>query len=103
MPVEHLAYQLSLEADKDIEAIFDYTKAEYGLQKAIDYTLQFNAVFIQLSQQPELGRTRNEIRDGLRSLVQNKHVIFYRILKDHIRIVRVLHSRSDLPRFLENS
>ncbi len=28
------SYKLSREADKDIEAIFDYTELEYGLQKA---------------------------------------------------------------------
>lgn len=98
-----LAYSLSPEADNDIEEIFDYTEFEYGLQKAIEYTTQFHTVFIELSQSPELGRSRDEIKVGLRSLIQNKHVIFYRILKDHIRIVRVLHSRSDIPSFLDKS
>jgi len=96
-------YKLSAEADKDIEAIFDYTELEYGLQKAADYTLQFSAVFQQLTQDPELGRARNEIKNGLRSLVQNKHIVFYRVLKDHIRIVRILHCRSDIPSFLNKS
>ena len=93
-------YKLSPEADSDISDIFDYTEFEYGLQKAVDYTTQFSAVFIQLSQEPELGRTRNEIRNGLRSLTQNEHVIFYRLLSDHIRIVRVLHGHSDISNFL---
>ena len=98
-----LSYQLSQEADIDIEAIFDYTEAEYGQQKAVDYISQFSTIFSQLCQDPELGRTRNEIRNGLRSLIQNEHVIFYRILSDHIRIVRVLHGRSDIPSFLKKS
>ena len=97
------AYVLSREADKDLEAIFDYTELEYGLQKAADYTMQFSTAFYQLSQEPELGRLRNEIKEGLRGLVQNKHVIFYRVLKDHIRIVRILHGRSDIPRFLNKN
>jgi len=96
-------YKLSAEADKDIEAIFDYTELEYGLQKAADYTSQFSTVFHQLTQEPELGRTRNEIKNGLRSFVQNKHIVFYRVQKDHIRIVRVLHGRSDIPIFLNKS
>jgi len=97
------SYKLSREADKDIEAIFDYTELEYGLQQAADYTSQFSTVFHQLTEEPKLGRARNEIKNGLRSLVQNKHIIFYRNLKDHIRIVRILHSRSDIPRFLDKS
>jgi len=97
------SYKLSREADKDIEAIFDYTALEYGLQKAADYTSQFSTVFHQLSQEPELGRARNEIKIGLRSILQNKHIIFYRVLEDHIRIVRILHGRSDIPSFLNKS
>jgi len=97
------SYKLSREADRDIEAIFDYTELEYGLQQAADYTTQFSTIFHQLSQEPELGRARNEIKNGLRSLVQHKHVIFYRVLNDHIRIVRVLHCRSDIPNFLNKS
>lgn len=100
MPANICSYQLSQEADKDIDEIFDYTESEYGLQKAIDYTSQFSIIFSQLIQEPELGRTRNEIRNGLRSLIQNEHIIFYRILSDYIRIVRVLHGRSDTPKFL---
>jgi len=53
-------YKLSLEADKDIEAIFDCTELEYGLQQAADYTPQFSTVFHQLTEKPELGRARNE-------------------------------------------
>lgn len=98
-----LGYKLSPEADNDIEDIFDYTEFEYGLQKAVEYTTQFHIVFIELSQSPELGRSRDEIKVGLRSLIQDKHVIFYRILKDHIRIARVIHNRCDIPRFLEKS
>ena len=103
MSVEELTYQLSSEADKDISTIFDYTESEYGLQQAIDYTTKFKLTFIQLSQEPNLGRARNEIRNGLRSFIQNKHIIFYRILNDHIRIVRILHARSDIPSFLAKS
>ena len=98
-----IGYKLSQEADNDIADIFDYTEFEYGLQKAIEYTTQFSAVFIRLYQELELRRSRDEIRAGLRSLIQNKHVIFYRILNDHIRIVKVLDSRSDIPRFLDKS
>ena len=98
-----IGYKLSQQADNDIADIFDYTEFEYGLQQAIEYTTQFSAVFIRLYQELELGRSRDEIRAGLRSLIQNKHVIFYRILNDHIRIVKVLDSRSDIPRFLDKS
>jgi len=47
-----------------------------------------------------MGRTRNEIKKELRIFPKASHVVFYRILKDTIRIVRVLHGSKDLPSFL---
>ncbi|MFD1615673.1 type II toxin-antitoxin system RelE/ParE family toxin [Gelatiniphilus marinus] len=35
---------------------------------------------------------------GLYSITEQGHVIFYRILKNHIRIVRVLHGSKDMPK-----
>lgn len=103
MATRNFTYRLSQAADQDIEAIFDYTQAEYGLQQAIQYTSSFSKIFDELVTSPELGRNRPEIRIGLRSIAHQEHVIFYRIMKDHIRIVRVLYGRSDIPRFLDKS
>ncbi len=40
----------------------------------------------------------NEIKIGLYSITEQEHVIFYRILKDYIRIVKVLHGSKDIPK-----
>lgn len=58
-------------------------------------------MFLTLIDQPELGRMRNEIRSELRSLVYEKHIIFYRVMNDNIRIIRVLHGSRDIPKFLK--
>lgn len=94
-----MSYELSLEADRDLEAIFDYTVEEYGRDQAIDYVAQFDALFVQLQESPQMGRERREIRAGLRSVIQNRHIVFCRVLKDRVRIVRVLHGSRDLPAF----
>ena len=93
-------YELSAEADKDIEDIFDYTAEEFGLDQAVTYVNAFDHVFADLLDNPELGRRRPEIRQGLRSIAKESHTVFYRILKDRIRIVRILHGSRDLPTFL---
>lgn len=95
-----LSYELSQEADKDLEDIFDYTVDKFGLDQAIAYVSGFEDVFINLTDNPELGHTRGEIREDLRSLVKESHVIFYRILKGRIRIVRILHCSRDVFKFL---
>jgi toxin ParE1/3/4 len=40
---------------------------------------------------PELGRKRNELLQGLRSLVVKNYVIFYRLTDSYVEVVRVLH------------
>lgn len=92
---------LSKAADADLENIFDYTLEEFGLDQAISYVSGFDETFKIISENPEIGRKRKEIREELRSLTKDKHVIFYRILNNHIRIVRILHGSRDLPKFLD--
>ncbi len=92
-------YELSPEADGDLEDIFDYTESHFGLNQARGYVSAFEAVFQQLCRTPHIGKHRKEIRVGLRSLVKEQHVVFYRILADRIRIVRVLHGSRDVLKF----
>ena len=92
------SYELSLAADSDIEEIFEYTEKEFGFEQAVKYVLAFENVFTDLIESPELGRNRDEIKFELRSLVKESHVVFYRILEDRIRIIRVLHESRDIKR-----
>ncbi|WP_179009097.1 type II toxin-antitoxin system RelE/ParE family toxin [Winogradskyella forsetii] len=90
-------YKLSIQADNDLNDIFDYTELEHGFDQAIIYLIGLEALFKNLVLNPKIGRERNEIKKGLYSITENYHVVFYRILKTHIRIVRVLHGRKDIP------
>ena len=72
-------YELSGEADKDLEEIFDFSANKFGLDQAVAYLNGFEEVFTGLSDHPESGRERNELRDGLRSFRYESHVVFYRI------------------------
>lgn len=92
---------LSKAADADLEDIFDYTLEEFGLDQAISYVSGFDDVFETISENPEIGRDRKEIIEELRSLAKDRHIIFYRILSNHIRIVRILHGSRDFPKFLD--
>ena len=94
-------YVLSEEADKDIEAIFDYSEQQFGVNKAIEYVTEIDTTFIHLMNNPEIGRIRKEIKVGLRSFPIASHIIFYTIFDEHIRIIRVLHGSQDYPRFFD--
>lgn len=92
-------YILSEIADKDLEDIFDYTLNEFGFNQAETYLLEIEEIFQNLFLNPRLGKKRDEIKKGLYSFPKDNHVIFYRILDHHIRIVRVLHGSRDIPKF----
>ena len=94
-------YKLSGASEVDLGDIFDYTFTEFGIEQAEKYTLEFEIVFEELVRYPELGVKRDEIKIGLRSILKESHIIFYRILSDRIRIVRILHQRKDLQQFRE--
>lgn len=93
------SYVLSEIADEDLEDIFDYTTTEFGLEQAEKYLYEIEEVFQNLLINPELGKIRNEIKEGLYSFPKDNHIIFYRILENHIRIVRVLHGSRDIPKY----
>ncbi len=92
-------YILSEIADKDLEDIFDYTLEEFGLDQAERYLLELEKSFQNLLLNSQLGKKRDEIKKGLYSLPKDNHIIFYRILQNHIKIIRVLHGSRDIPKY----
>lgn len=46
---------------------------------------------------PGIGRRRDDLAPGLRSISYANYLIFYRPIDDGIEIVRVLHGSRDLP------
>lgn len=92
-------YILSEIADEDLEDIFDFTMTEFGFEQAEKYFNEIEDVFQSLLINQELGKKRNEIKEGLYSFTKDNHIIFYRILNNHIRIVRVLHGSQDISKY----
>lgn len=93
-------YELSQEADNDLQEIYDYTVEKFGADQAVDYLTGLDETFNQLCTHPHAGRIRNEIKKGLRSISYVSHTVFYRIIEKRIRIIRVLHASRDIQKFL---
>ena len=49
-----------------------------------------------LAQQPMIGRDRSDLAPGLRSVVVDKYLIFYRPTGNGIEVVRVLHGARNI-------
>ena len=53
-----------------------------------------------LEDYPFGGRSRDEVRPGLRSVVASPYVVFYRVIDGAAEIVRVLDGRQDIEAIL---
>lgn len=96
-------YVLSQEADNDIEDIFEYGEHQFGISQAIEYLIGLNNHFNAIANNPDIGKERKEIKDGLFSFPYISHIIFYRKMSGYVRIVRVLYGARDLKNFLTES
>ncbi|WP_209405269.1 type II toxin-antitoxin system RelE/ParE family toxin [Pseudozobellia sp. WGM2] len=93
-------YVLSKEADNDIENIFEYGEYRFGASQAIEYLIGLNDLFKAIAKNPDIGKDRREIKEGLFSFPYMSHMVFYRKMEGYIRIVRVLYGGRDLVKFL---
>jgi toxin ParE1/3/4 len=91
---------ISPRARRDIANIAAYTLNMWGEAQMTRYVDALDAKFAELARSPELGRARDEIAVGYRSVVQGSHVVFYRTTRRNLVVVRVLHGRMDPDRHL---
>jgi toxin ParE1/3/4 len=56
-----------------------------------------------ISENPFLGRARDDLRPGARAFPVEQHIIFYEVFEEAVRIARILHRRMDARRALEGS
>ena len=80
-------------AENDLIQIWHYSYNKWGADKAVEYLLQLDSGMQELIKNPLLGKSRDIVRTGYRSIQINRHVIYYRIDEDVIDIMRVLHER----------
>jgi len=52
--------------------------------------------FVQLSKHPHLGRRRDDLRPGLRSVTVSSYIVIYRVDGSNVRILHVVHGRRDI-------
>ncbi|MCC8458688.1 type II toxin-antitoxin system RelE/ParE family toxin [Photorhabdus aegyptia] len=92
---------LKPKAEQDLEAIFEYSYQEFGLEKAYQYIKNIDKAFHTLAEAPGLARNYNHVRLGLKAFPVASHIIFFRLMANGITIVRVLHQSMDYQRHME--
>lgn len=87
------------QAEKDLEAIIDFTVQRWGVAQSHNYIDDLQAIAQILAENPLLGAEREELSRGLRSFPYQSHLLFYVPQKEGITIVRVLHTSVDVVRY----
>jgi toxin ParE1/3/4 len=90
---------LSPQARRDLAEIWDYI-AKHSEAEADEMIDELNAKFRLLRRFPYLGRRRDDLRAGYRSVVERGYVVLYRIVRRSIQIMRVIHGKRDIPTLL---
>jgi toxin ParE1/3/4 len=85
----------SAEAEDDLLSIWRYGNEEWSPAVADQHERTLWRACQRLLENQELGRSRDELIVGLRSLLVDPHVVFYRTSPIAIEIVRIVHERED--------
>lgn len=91
---------LSPRAQRDIEAIWDYTVENWGADQAESYIRAIRSAIETVAADPRRGRPCDNLRVGYRKYASGSPVIFYRPIAGGIDVVRILHQRMDFDRHL---
>ena len=87
------AFRFSRRAETDLFEIGVYTVRTWDETQAERYLGQLEACCELLGGNPELGRSCDDVRPGLRRMEVGKHFVFYRQDQEGIFVVRILHQR----------
>lgn len=89
------SYKLSHKAEQDLEDIWVYV-AQQNQLAADKQIAQILNRFPMLAQFSDMGKTRDDLLQGLRSFPIRPYIVYYSKINDGIEIVRVLHQSRDI-------
>lgn len=79
----------------DYEEIWTYV-AVHDLAAADRLLDRFDATLRALALTPQIGRQVDDLAPGLRSFPVGNYLIFYRIAKDAVHLIRLVHGARDI-------
>jgi toxin ParE1/3/4 len=81
---------------RDLLEIWRYFARVGSVEVADDVLREIHRAVARLARNAFMGRPRDELAPGLRSVLVHPHVVFYRVTDQSVAIARVLHQRRDL-------
>jgi plasmid stabilization system protein ParE len=94
-------YDLTPEAQRDLDAIAEYIAIEANVQRAISVLKDFRDAFRMLGDNPGMGHYREDLLDRrYKFWAVHSYVIAYRWETTPIQIIAIVHGARDLDAFL---
>ncbi len=90
-----MKYQLTEEADRDVEKILAYSVDNFGINQAEHYFNALKNCIQLLADNPNIGHNADDILPEYLRFPYESHVIFYKKFASSILVVRILHERMD--------
>jgi len=88
------------EAEADLEEITDYIAAD-NPGRAVSFALELRARALALGDMPRAAQSRPDLGRGLRAAVHDRYLIVFRLRRDRVEILRIIHSARDISKALK--
>lgn len=93
-------FNLSPSAARSIAEIDSYTAENFGPQQSIRYLESLLDRLQHIADNPHTGRKRDDIKVGYYSYFFGSHTVYYRLSKNEIEVIDVLHQSMEPKRHL---
>jgi len=90
----------STEAQRDVDEIWLHIATENSLDVADAILKRIDHAFQKIAEYPLIGRERDELAIGVRSVPVSPFLVLYRVHQDHVLILCVVHGSRELPDLL---
>ena len=102
MSARRSAIRLTPQADRNYENILLYTERTWGEKQSATYQAAITQALSALRDHPRVGRSRDDLFPGCRSIQAEQHVIyFHQPRAGEIEVLRILHHRQDASAAVE--
>jgi toxin ParE1/3/4 len=89
-------YKFSSKAQSDLINIWEFTLENWSIDQADRYYNLIIDKVKDICKKPDLGRSYNHVRQNYWGVNVKSHIVFYKIGKEEIEVIRILHQRMDL-------
>jgi toxin ParE1/3/4 len=95
--------ELATRARADVQDILSDTADKWGEQQVYKYGATLDSALALIEENPRLGHTKPNLKAGMLCYKVGQHFIFYRIDDSTVYVVRILHSKMDYIRHLDDT